>query len=54
MQILIVFWYIISKYNFVKSLKIILINMATILMSAKLTTPGLLKINIFQNKVMTS
>ena len=37
--------------TFFQSLKIFLINMLTILMiAAKLATPGLLKIKIFQNK----
>ena len=46
------FWYIISNYlTFLESLKIILINKVTIMVvSAKLTTSGFLKIKIFQNK----
>ena len=37
--------------TFFKSLNIFLINMATVLMiSAKMTTPGLLQIKVFWNK----
>ena len=36
--------------TFVESFLVILINMATILMPAKLATLGLLKIWVFQNK----
>ena len=48
-QIYIAFWYIISNsFKFFESLKIFLINLVIILMmSAKMTTPGLLKITVF-------
>ena len=51
-QIHIAFWFIISNYfNFFESLKIFSINMvATLMMSAKVATPGLLKDKIFRNK----
>ena len=51
MQTYIAFYHIISNpFNFFEYSKIFLINMVTILvMSAKLTSPGLLKIEIFQN-----
>ena len=51
-QIYIAFWYIISNsFKFFESLKIFLINLVIILMmSAKMTTPGLLKITVFWNK----
>ena len=49
---MVAFWYTISNsFDFFESLKILLINTATIfMMSATLATPGLLKIKIFQNK----
>ena len=45
----IAFWYIISNsFNFLESLKIFLINLVKILMmSAKMATPGFLKITVF-------
>ena len=48
-QIYIVFWYIISNFlNFFVSLKVVLINIVTILMiSAEMFTLGLLKIKVF-------
>ena len=51
-QIYIAFWYIIpNSFNFSWVLKIVLINMATILMmSTKIATPGLLKIKVFWSK----
>ena len=51
-QIQIAFWYIISIFlTFLESLKIFLINVVLILMmSAKMATPGLLKIKVFWNK----
>ena len=51
-QIQIAFWYVISIFfTFLESLKIYLINLTLILMiSAKMATPGLLKIKIFWNK----
>lgn len=35
--------------TFIELLKVVLINMIILVMSAKLTSPGLLKIEIFQN-----
>ena len=51
-QIQIAFWYIISNsFNFSWVLEIFLINLVIILMmSAKMATPGLLKIKVFWNK----
>ena len=51
-QIYVTFWYIFSNsFDFSGVFKDFLLNSVTILMlSAKLATPGLLKINIFQNK----
>ena len=53
MQIQIASWYIISNsFNFLESLKIVLINMVTILMmSTKKATLGLLEITVFRSKV---
>ena len=52
LQIQIAFWYIISNsFNFSWVLEIFLINLVIILMmSAKMATPGLLKITVFWNK----
>ena len=51
MQIYIAFWNIISNFfTLFESLKIVLINMVTILMiSAKMANPGLLKIKVLWN-----
>ena len=48
-QILIPFWYIISiSFNFLESLRVVLINMVTVLIiSAKMATPAFLKIKVF-------
>ena len=47
--------YFLILLTFLASLRTVLINMIKILMmSAKMTTPGLLKIKIFEKKLMTS
>ena len=54
-QIQIVFWYIISNsFNFFWTLQIVLINIVTtLIMSEKLATLGLFKINFSRIKIMT-
>ena len=54
-QIQVVFWYIISNsFNFFWTLQIVLINIVTtLIMSEKLATLGLFKINFSRIKIMT-
>ena len=40
-----------NSYDFYYIFKVVLINMIAILISAKLATPSLLKVNVFWNKV---